>query len=91
VSLKLLTLNEAEIFVKRAEGSESRASAAFDLPKLAGASEGFSGAEIEQAIVAGLFTAFEQKQRDTRGRYSGHPGMGEDASDFCRLTCFVPA
>jgi hypothetical protein len=65
VSLKLLTLNEAEIFVKRAEGSESRASAAFDLPKLAGASEGFSGAEIEQAIVAGLFTAFEQKQQVT--------------------------
>jgi ATP-dependent 26S proteasome regulatory subunit len=42
-----------------------RDSAAFDLPKLAGASEGFSGAEIEQAIVAGLFTAFGQKQQLT--------------------------
>jgi len=29
------------------------------------ASEGFSGAEIEQAIVAGLFTAFGQKQQLT--------------------------
>jgi SpoVK/Ycf46/Vps4 family AAA+-type ATPase len=37
--------------------------AGFDLPKLAAASEGFSGAEIEQAIVAGLYTAFAQKQQ----------------------------
>jgi SpoVK/Ycf46/Vps4 family AAA+-type ATPase len=37
--------------------------ASFDLPKLAAASEGFSGAEIEQAIVAGLYTAFAQKQQ----------------------------
>jgi ATP-dependent 26S proteasome regulatory subunit len=36
--------------------------ASFDLPKLAAASDGFSGAEIEQAIVAGLYTAFAQKQ-----------------------------
>ena len=35
---------------------------AFNLPKLAQASEGFSGAEIEQAIVSGLYTAFSQKQ-----------------------------
>jgi SpoVK/Ycf46/Vps4 family AAA+-type ATPase len=34
----------------------------FDLAKLAAATEGFSGAEIEQAIVAGLYTAFSQKQ-----------------------------
>lgn len=33
----------------------------FDLAKLGAASEGFSGAEIEQAIVAGLYTAFEKK------------------------------
>jgi ATP-dependent 26S proteasome regulatory subunit len=39
--------------------------AIFDLPKLAGASDGFSGAEIEQAIVAGLYTAFSQKQQLT--------------------------
>ena len=30
----------------------------FDLIKLAAASEGFSGAEIEESVVAGLFTAF---------------------------------
>ncbi|HXN24563.1 MAG TPA: AAA family ATPase [Candidatus Dormibacteraeota bacterium] len=34
----------------------------FDLKELATASEGFSGAEIEQSIVAGLYTAFSQKQ-----------------------------
>lgn len=33
------------------------------MPKLAAASEGFSGAEIEQAIVSGLYTAFSQKQQ----------------------------
>jgi SpoVK/Ycf46/Vps4 family AAA+-type ATPase len=39
--------------------------ATFDLAKLAGGSEGFSGAEIEQLIVAGLYTAFAQKQQLT--------------------------
>jgi SpoVK/Ycf46/Vps4 family AAA+-type ATPase len=34
----------------------------FDTDKLATTSEGFSGAEIEQAIVSGLYTAFSQKQ-----------------------------
>jgi len=42
-----------------------RDAAAFDLPKLASASDGFSGAEIEQVIVAGLYTAFNQKQQLT--------------------------
>jgi SpoVK/Ycf46/Vps4 family AAA+-type ATPase len=37
--------------------------ASFDAPKLAVASEGFSGAEIEQAIIAGLYTAFGQKRQ----------------------------
>jgi AAA+ superfamily predicted ATPase len=32
--------------------------ASFDLARLAAASEGFSGAEMEQAIIAGLYTAF---------------------------------
>jgi ATP-dependent 26S proteasome regulatory subunit len=41
----------------------ARDPASFDLPMLAAASEGFSGAEIEQAIVAGLYTAFAQKQQ----------------------------
>jgi AAA+ superfamily predicted ATPase len=40
-----------------------RDAAGFDLAKLAGASEGFSGAEIEQVIVAGLYTAFSAKQQ----------------------------
>jgi AAA+ superfamily predicted ATPase len=40
-----------------------RDAAAFDVQKLADAAEGFSGAEIEQAIVAGLYTAFSQKQQ----------------------------
>jgi AAA+ superfamily predicted ATPase len=35
----------------------------FDTASLAQASEGFSGAEIEQAIVSGLYTAFSQKQQ----------------------------
>jgi AAA+ superfamily predicted ATPase len=42
-----------------------RDASTFDVAKLAGASEGFSGAEIEQAIVAGLYTAFAQKQQLT--------------------------
>jgi AAA+ superfamily predicted ATPase len=42
-----------------------RDAATFDLAKLAAASEGFSGAEIEQAIVSGLYTAFAQKQQLT--------------------------
>jgi ATP-dependent 26S proteasome regulatory subunit len=42
-----------------------RDASTFDLLKLAVASEGFSGAEIEQAIIAGLYTAFAQKQQLT--------------------------
>jgi hypothetical protein len=36
---------------------------AFDVVKLAGAGEGFSGAEIEQSIVSGLYTSFSAKQQ----------------------------
>jgi SpoVK/Ycf46/Vps4 family AAA+-type ATPase len=36
--------------------------AAFDLAQLAAASEGFSGAEIEQAVVSALYLAREQQQ-----------------------------
>ena len=36
--------------------------AAFDLPQLAKASQGFSGAEIEQAVVAALYEAHAQGQ-----------------------------
>jgi ATPase family protein associated with various cellular activities (AAA) len=40
-----------------------RDASGFDLPSLAAASDGFSGAEIEQAIVSALYTAFAQKQQ----------------------------
>jgi SpoVK/Ycf46/Vps4 family AAA+-type ATPase len=40
-----------------------RDAASFDVNQLASASDGFSGAEIEQVIVAGLYTAFSQKQQ----------------------------
>ena len=42
-----------------------RDAAGFDLAKLTAASDGFSGAEIEQVIAAGLYTAFGQKQQLT--------------------------
>ena len=51
----------AEIFkihiAKRGRNPES-----FDLKKLAEASDGFSGAEIEEAVVAALFDVFDKKQ-----------------------------
>jgi hypothetical protein len=37
----------------------------FDLAMLAGSSGGFSGAEIEQAILAGLRTVFSAKEQLT--------------------------
>jgi len=40
-----------------------RDASTFDVAKLAGASEGFSGAEIEQCIISGLYTAFAAKQQ----------------------------
>jgi len=43
----------------------SRDPQTFDLAKLSSASEGFSGAEIEQSISAGLYTAFAAKQQLT--------------------------
>ena len=42
-----------------------RDASTFDLPGLAAASEGFSGAEIEQSIVSALYTAFARKQQLT--------------------------
>jgi SpoVK/Ycf46/Vps4 family AAA+-type ATPase len=39
----------------------------FDLQKLAVASEGFSGAEIEQSVVSGLYTAFSARHELTTG------------------------
>jgi len=40
-----------------------RDAGSFDLQTLAAASDGFSGAEIEQAISSGLYTAFAAKQQ----------------------------
>jgi len=37
--------------------------AAFDLDELAQAAQGFSGAEIEQAVVSGLYTAHAKKEK----------------------------
>ncbi len=48
-----------QIHLKR----RGRDPAPFDLTALAAASDGFSGAEIEQAVVSGLYTAFSQKQQ----------------------------
>jgi SpoVK/Ycf46/Vps4 family AAA+-type ATPase len=42
-----------------------RDATAFDLAALSAATEGFSGAEIEQSIVSALYTAFEQKTQLT--------------------------
>ena len=41
--------------------------AKFDLPAIARATEGFSGAEIEQAVIAGLYEAFEKKSKLSTG------------------------
>ncbi len=65
-----------EIFFVDLPGSEGRAElfrihlkrrgrdhGQFDLYQLSDASEGFSGAEIEQAIISGLYSAFSSKQQ----------------------------
>ena len=55
----------------------------FDAGQLGRASEGFSGAEIEQAIVSGLYTAFSQKQQlvdgDSAGRDQVHTAVERDS------------
>jgi hypothetical protein len=43
-------------------GQRHQDAAAFDLPELAAASDGFSGAEIEQALTSGLYRALHDKQ-----------------------------
>jgi SpoVK/Ycf46/Vps4 family AAA+-type ATPase len=47
-----------DIHLRKREQSPAR----FNLAQLAAASEGFSGAEIEQAVVASLYLAHEQNQ-----------------------------
>lgn len=45
-------------------GRRKRDPARFDLPALAAASEGYSGAEIEAAVIGGLYRAFADGARD---------------------------
>jgi AAA+ superfamily predicted ATPase len=52
----------AELFALHLR-KRGRDASGFDVGKLAASTDGFSGAEIEQAIVAGLYTAFNQKQQ----------------------------
>jgi ATP-dependent 26S proteasome regulatory subunit len=40
----------------------SRRPADFDLERLADLGEGFSGAELEQAVIAGLYDAFDEER-----------------------------
>ena len=49
------------LYLKRRQ----RDPAAFDVSALAASTAGFSGAEIEEAILAGLYTAFDRKQQLT--------------------------
>ncbi len=50
----------AEIHLRR----RGRELGAFDLDAIAAASEGYSGAEIEEAIVSGLYCAFDEGERE---------------------------
>jgi SpoVK/Ycf46/Vps4 family AAA+-type ATPase len=52
----------AELFALHLK-KRGRNAAQFDLQSLAAASDGFSGAEIEQAIASALYTAFAAKQQ----------------------------
>jgi len=51
----------------------NRDKAKFDLPRLTAASEGLSGAEIEQAVISGMYAAFAEKSECTRAHPFGHP------------------
>jgi len=59
-----------EIFTAHLK-KRKRDPAAFDLDALAHASEGFSGAEIEQAIVSGLYTSYSAKKELDTGTLAG--------------------
>jgi len=53
-----------EIHIQR----KGRAVSNFDVPKIVAATQGFSGSEIEQAVVSALFDAFEARRDiDTEG------------------------
>lgn len=57
--IDLPTLPEREQIFAIHLRKRKRDPAQYDLNKLARATEGFSGAEIEQVVIAGLFTAFD--------------------------------
>ena len=46
-------------------GKRQRDKARFDLARLVAASEGFTGAEIEQAVISGLYAAYAEKAECT--------------------------
>jgi SpoVK/Ycf46/Vps4 family AAA+-type ATPase len=63
----LPTAAEREVIWRIHFGKRKRDPAAFDLNALAAVTEGFSGAEIEQALVSGLFRAFDaDRELETR-------------------------
>src|SRR3989442_5925593 len=64
-----------EIFAVHLQ-KRKRGLAAFDLDRLAAAAEGFTGAEIEQAVVSGLYTAFPRSVELTTSSSTscGRPG-----------------
>ncbi len=47
---------------KSREQHPGRSISSFDLEELAEHTDGFSGAEIEQAVISGLFKAFKERQ-----------------------------
>jgi len=56
-----------EIHLKKRGKDVSR----FDLPRLVQMTEGFSGAEIEQVIVSGLYTSYSAKKELDTGTLAG--------------------
>ena len=72
-----------------------RDKAQFDLPRLAAAAEGFTGAEIEQAVVSGLYAAFAEKAECTtehiaRGHASHAAAVGRHARAASRASAPGP-
>ncbi len=57
----LPTSEERETILKIHLGLRKQDAATFDLPRIVAACEGFSGAEIEQAVVSALYRALAQK------------------------------
>lgn len=53
---------ERETIIKIHIMKKNRNVADFDIPKIVAATQGFSGSEIEQAIISALFDAFEAKR-----------------------------